>query len=320
MIPAILLKQPEQYKGLLDNLREGLYIVDRKRRIRYWNPAAEQISGFTSRQVIGRCCSDNILVHVDEGGCQLCQHACPLEHTMCDRQSRSALVYLHHRQGHRVPVQVRCEAILDERDQVVGAVEIFSRAIAERVLDEEMELLRRELHRDALTEIPNRRYMSRLLTSQIDQARRFDQPFGLLFIDLDHFKHINDQYGHEAGDRTLQTIARTISGALRPHDAFGRWGGEEFLMTAADATARQLADLARRLGMLVRTTRIHIDQAQPLQITTSIGGTWLSAEDDIQTLVARADAAMYQAKHKGRDRCVIQPPPGVEADLSAHVV
>lgn len=307
MIPASLFHEPDKYRGLLDNLGDGVYIVDRKRRIRYWNPAAERISGFSRDEVVGHRCADNILNHVDESGCELCKHACPLAHTMSDRQTRSALVHLHHKQGQRVTVLMRCEAITDENDQVVGAVEIFSARIAEQLLDDEMNCLRRELHMDTLTEAPNRRYLNQLLGSQVDRARRLDQTFGVLFIDLDHFKLINDEYGHDAGDKTLQTVTRTLAAAVRPRDHFGRWGGEEFLMMLSNVSPQSLADYALRLGMLIRTSKIHLPDDQMLHVTASIGGALLSPADTADTLVARADEAMYQSKQAGRDRFTMLP-------------
>lgn len=309
MIPASVFHEPEKYAGLLDNLGDGVYIVDRNRKIRYWNPAAEQISGFGPGDVVGRCCADNILMHVDDAGCELCKHDCPLAHTMDDSQTRSALVHLHHKQGHRVTVQVRCEAITDEHDQVVGAVEIFSPQFADRLLDEELSSLRQDMHLDTLTEAPNRRYMDHLLQWHIDRTRRLGDPLGVLFIDLDDFKMINDEFGHEAGDRTLQTVTRTLAAAVRPHDHFGRWGGEEFLMTLSNISPQAMTDFALRLGMLIRTTWVHLDEETTVQVTASIGGALLGPDDDLESLVARADEAMYQSKKEDGDRFTLLPTP-----------
>ena len=98
---------PESFQRIVDNLHDGLYLVDRNRVITYWNKAAERISGFAAADVIGKSCADNVLSHVDGKGCALCTGLCPLAETMCDGRLRQSEIYLHHKNGHRIPVAVR---------------------------------------------------------------------------------------------------------------------------------------------------------------------------------------------------------------------
>jgi PAS domain S-box-containing protein len=116
----------EFYKHLLDNLYDGVYFVDRDRRITYWNRAAEELTGFSADEVVGRCCFDNLLNHTDHCGEQLCHGRCPLHFTIEDGVSREADVFLCHKQGHRVSVSVRAAPIYDDQGCIVGAIEIFS--------------------------------------------------------------------------------------------------------------------------------------------------------------------------------------------------
>ena len=115
----------EPYKLWLDNLFDGAYVVDTKRVIQYWNKAAEELTGFTADEVVGRSSADNILNHVDLAGNLLCIIGCPLLGTLCDGQKREELVFLHHKQGHRIPIQIRVSPIQDESGKVIGAIEIF---------------------------------------------------------------------------------------------------------------------------------------------------------------------------------------------------
>ncbi len=112
------------YKNIIDNLYDGVYFVDRDRMITYWNKGAERISGYSAGQVIGRRCRDNLLNHVTANGVELCHDHCPLAAVMEDGRPREAEVYLHHADGHRVPVMVRATALRDEGGNIVGAVEI----------------------------------------------------------------------------------------------------------------------------------------------------------------------------------------------------
>ena len=111
--------------AVLDNLSDGVYFADRKRRILYWNKGAEQITGYSAGEVLGRRCRDNLLNHCDEKGRQLCVGRCPLLATMRDGRSREAQVYLCHKSGERRPVFVRVAPVRNSVGDVVGAVETF---------------------------------------------------------------------------------------------------------------------------------------------------------------------------------------------------
>jgi PAS domain S-box-containing protein len=112
-------------RALIDHLYDGVYYVDRGRRIRYWNQGAERLTGFAAASVVGHFCYDNLLNHVDASGTQLCRDGCPLAATMVDGEPREAEVFLRHREGHRVPIRVRTSPVRDREDKVIGAVEIF---------------------------------------------------------------------------------------------------------------------------------------------------------------------------------------------------
>jgi PAS domain S-box-containing protein len=216
------------YKNIIDSLYDGVYFVDRDRRITYWNKGAERISGYTDKQVIGRRCRDNLLNHVTANGVQLCQDHCPLAAVMEDGKPREAEVYLHHADGYRVPVMVRATALRDEEGQIIGAVESFSNN--ETVINARRRLqdLHQIAHTDSLTRIGNRQHMERRIRAAIVEFEDSQSRAGLLFMDIDHFKKINDTHGHNAGDLALRMVANTLRLALRATDTIGRWGGEEF--------------------------------------------------------------------------------------------
>jgi PAS domain S-box-containing protein len=118
--------QNDFYRELLDYLTDGIYFTDKERRIAYWNKGAEALAGYSSQEVIGKCCKDNLLMHVDALGRELCLHGCPLDATIQDGKPREAEVFLHHKNGHRVPIRVRIAAMRNDAGEIVGAVEAFS--------------------------------------------------------------------------------------------------------------------------------------------------------------------------------------------------
>lgn len=151
---------------------------------------------------------------------------------------------------------------------------------------------------DPLTGILNRLGLGRRLDEQIQLARRFAQPFALLILDLDHFKEINDRYGHQQGDVALQRFAARIRGNLRVTDIFGRWGGEEFLIVAPHLSLDEAEKLAEKLRQAVAETAFE----EGLCLTVSIGVTEYRDDERDTSLVERADQALYRAKASGRNR------------------
>lgn len=295
--------KPEIYEQIVENVIEGLYLTDTDREVIYWNETAKRITGYGAEEVVGKSCADNILRHVDDQGNKLCERMCPLAATMTDNEPREAKVYLHHKEGHRVPVLVRVSPLTDETGIVVGGVELFT-----DVSNQETNRLRlRELEQlamlDPLTKLANRRYLERILASSMEEWARCQTPFGLLFIDIDHFKTFNDTYGHDVGDEVLKFVAKTLISNARPFDLFGRWGGEEFVGILRNVSGDMLMEISNRMLQLVRNAYIR-HQNRSLHVTVSIGATLVTDKDTVESLLQRADELMYQSKKAGRDRVI----------------
>lgn len=293
------------YKEIIDNLYDGIYFVDRDRVITYWNKGAERITGYSAAETIGRACRENLLNHVTANGIQLCTHNCPLAAVMEDGNVREAEVFLHHADGHRVPVMIRATALRDQEGNVIGAIESFSNNAS--VIDARRKLreLRQVALTDALTGIGNRKHLEGRLSAVIAENRNNASPAGLLFMDVDHFKQVNDAYGHNTGDNVLRMVANTIRYALRGTDTIGRWGGEEFIAILYDMQEIEaLQAAAEKVRTLVEHSRLDVN-GRGLAVTVSVGGTLLCPDDTPELLVQRADQLMYRSKQAGRNRVTI---------------
>lgn len=299
-----MINDPAFYKEILENLSDGVYFVDRQRLITFWNKGAEQITGYSARQVIGKSCRDNILNHVTVDGLELCAEHCPLAATMDDGQSRAAEVFLHHASGHRVPVLVRSSPIRDAQGMVIGAVESFTDHTPYIQMRRKNEQLQRTILIDPLTGIGNRRHLEMKTKAALDELQETGDPFGLFFLDIDHFKRINDTYGHEREDKVLRMVGTTIRRSIRSSDTAGRWGGEEFMVLAANLNLKNLEAVAEKLRMLVEKSRLDLEQGS-LQVTVSLGATLATREDTPETLFKRADELMYTSKQQGRNRVTL---------------
>jgi diguanylate cyclase (GGDEF)-like protein len=158
---------------------------------------------------------------------------------------------------------------------------------------------------DTLTHIMNRRGITVALLDAMAQSERYRTPLTVAMADIDHFKQVNDTYGHEAGDKVLAEIAGVLADGLRMPDKVGRYGGEEFLIIFPHTTLAQARKIADRIRVSVGKHRIAVDDTR-LQLTISLGVTQFQRGEDLEQFLSRADRALYQAKEAGRNRVITQ--------------
>jgi diguanylate cyclase (GGDEF)-like protein len=167
--------------------------------------------------------------------------------------------------------------------------------------------LRRASRYDALTGLLNRSATDEALADEVQRARRLKQPFAVLMIDADHFKALNDRYGHAAGDRALQHMATLMMAQMRDIDRFGRWGGEEFVAVLPASEIAEAGVLAERLRERVAALPLYGEDG-PIAMTVSVGAAqWRGDGEAPAELLERADAALYRAKSAGRNRVEMAP-------------
>jgi len=287
------------YQDLLDQISDGVYFVTRERRITYWNGGAERITGFSAEEVLGHSCSEGMLRHIDDTGRQLCLGGCPLAAVMTDGEPREAQVYLHHKDGHRVPVTVRGRALRDRTDAIVGSVEVFSPHTAnpfagQRRIDDVGML-------DPVTGLPPRRLGELNLQTLMRAVAEGVTTLGVLFIDADRFKNVNDAHGHKTGDEVLRMVAQSTANGLRHGDVPIRWGGDEFLVLLPGIDQASLNATAERVRILVENSWIQEGETQA-RVSVSIGATMALPTETVDDLIDRSDRLMYASKHGGRNR------------------
>lgn len=157
---------------------------------------------------------------------------------------------------------------------------------------------------DQMTKLGNRAAFELAIKRQLGLSKRHGQPVSLVMLDVDHFKSINDRFGHPAGDACLTSIATTLRDALRDTDEVFRFGGEEFAVLLAETTREQALVVAERLRTAVAAKAVTAFQCEPISVTVSAGTATLKADDDRDSFIMRADKALYEAKRSGRN-CVI---------------
>lgn len=207
---------------------------------------------------------------------------------------------LGHMDKHRASEQARYDeakvqlSVMSERlQQLEGETEV----LRERLRDE-----RSQAQTDVLTGIPNRLAYEERLAQEVARWKRFSTPLVLLIWDVDHFKHINDNFGHKAGDKVLRTIARTLAGAIRETDFVARYGGEEFAHLMTGSSLADCLVVADRLRTVIESTGFHFRE-RAVTVTASCGLAQFRDGDSTESWFERADRALYRAKQAGRNRC-----------------
>ncbi len=244
--------------------------------------------------------------------------ACLLDYQLGDRNgleliraamaggARTPIVFLTAESSERVDIEAMNAGALDYL--VKG--EISSRTLERSLryalkLGDTLEALRKLATHDQLTSLLNRREFDRILAEERERSRRFGHPFGLVLLDIDHFKSVNDTHGHPIGDVVLQEVASRLVHSLRDVDRAARFGGEEFALIIMQADRKIAREAAERACELVRRAPFILDSGLELRITISAGVASMPADAlSRDELVAAADKALYAAKAQGRNRVV----------------
>ncbi|PKN25212.1 MAG: sensor domain-containing diguanylate cyclase [Deltaproteobacteria bacterium HGW-Deltaproteobacteria-22] len=294
------------FKHVIDRISDAVFLVDTEGLIIYANDAVQRITGYAGRDIIGHHCCRSFLHQIDEDGANLCAtEGCLGQQVFADMKPREQNSYIMHKSGYRIPVLLRLSPILGEDGKVVGVAHILRDNTENVLIYQNLEELQKQVYLDPLTGLFNRRYMEKRLEDKLDEFRRYQWIFGVLFIDVDHFKNVNDEHGHAVGDEILKLVSRTFQSNTRPSDVFGRWGGEEFLGLIGSAGDRDLFQIARRFRILVANSGLQKD-LEIIRVTISVGATLCQAGDTIESVVERADQLMYQSKQSGRNRVTME--------------
>jgi diguanylate cyclase (GGDEF)-like protein/PAS domain S-box-containing protein len=199
-----------------------------------------------------------------------------------------------------VPIDFQITPILDNFGQIIGLLPTAVDITERKKLEEE---LNRQANIDYLTDLPNRRSFMEQGEAEFSRTQRYENPLAILMLDIDHFKKINDDYGHQAGDVVLKKLAMIFQDVLRKVDITGRLGGEEFAVILPETTIDKAVEVAERLRELISTTAVCLPAELQIHFTVSIGiAAFVDKNTNFDMLLNEADKALYRAKEAGRNR------------------
>jgi PAS domain S-box-containing protein/diguanylate cyclase (GGDEF)-like protein len=289
---------------ILDGVSDGVYFVDRDRRIRLWNRGAEEISGFPAKEVVGRCCPDNILQHIDDEGTHLCVGDCPLTAAMHTGKYQEAEIYLHHRRGFRKPVLVKVKPVYDAEKNLVGAVETFCDNTRVHSAEAEIERLKSYSLFDPVAGVGNKQFIESQIQSALspDGTRRI--PLAVLHVRLSGLEEIGARHGAEIGNETIQVIGQTLTGALRSGDCRGHVSKYEFVSLLLNARENDAKAVGNRFINLIRESSLRFAKFD-LRVGASVRGTCVRPSDTVDSILRRVARIQNSIEYDGASGVVM---------------
>jgi len=284
----------------LDSIGEGVLRADSQGNVTYLNRIAEKVTGWSREEAHGRPVADvfRLIDGASRAAVDPALRAATQENEAASSMAGSANCILVRRDGFEVDIESRTTLIHEYGKRVSGTIVAFRDVSADRAKSLEMSHLAQH---DALTDLPNRVLFNDRLTQAISLAERHGKQLAVMFVDLDHFKKINDSLGHDVGDKLLQSVAARLKASVRRSDTISRLGGDEFVVLLSQVEHAEDAAISARKALRALTAPHAID-GKSLDVNVSIGvSTYPIDGQDAESLLNRADNALYEAKQRGRN-------------------
>ncbi len=293
-----LFLERERAQVTLNSIGDAVISTDVAGNVTYLNAVAESMTGWSRHEASGRPLQD-VLQIIDGDTREPALNPLALAVTHNETVGLSAHCVLIRRDGYESAIEDTAAPIHDRRGQVVGAVIVFHDVSVARAMSLRMSYLAQH---DCLTELPNRMLLNDRLTQAIALTHRHGKSLAVLFLDVDHFKHINDSLGHRIGDQLLKSLAQRLVNCVRSSDTVSRQGGDEFVVLLTEVVrAEDVAATADKI--LCAVSLPYRIEHQDLRVTVSVGiGVYPTDGADAETLLKNADLALLHAKSRGRSQ------------------
>ena len=290
------------YKEILQAIDAPIAIVNEDNIICYWNKSSERLTGFRAEEVLGQPYNSSQFLPEPES--QAKKQSFGINSVLRDGIPATWKGFIVRKNGQRVPVESRISPIREKQTgKIIGAIGILHDISVLASMEQTMKDMLVTSRLDHLTGINNRHSIDTILESEMERSQRYNQPLALIMLDLDNFKGVNDNYGHEIGDLVLRETGSLLSFNLRLPDSVGRWGGEEFVILLPGSDLEKGRKTAERIREYIATIKIpNVDR----KITASLGVSQYILGMSAVELVSKADKAMYKAKQNGKNQVCIE--------------
>lgn len=286
------------YQNLLDNLYEGIYYVDIKKTIKYWSSGAERITGYSSDEVLGKRCSEDILKPQSLDGREMCKTNCILTDTLKTGSFAQTEIYITHKDGHKVLIALRVAPMYDHIGKIVGVTQIFTDSKDNIDLDEKEAESRKTAYFDPITKLPNKNSFEMVLNSTFSGFRRNNWSFGIFLFTVDNFDKLKNIYDLESCNEILKKVSYAIVDNLRPFDTLGKWSEQEFAAIVINVDDDKLTLIGERIKTLIEKTTIPVGKGST-KLTLSIGASIASQNDSSEILMSKVKSHLEHSIKKG---------------------
>ena len=287
---------------LLENMHDAVVFIDASLRVSFWNHGAERLTGISNSSVCHRQWSSELLKMQSEKGDAITVEDCPVANAIYSGVQSLRRLTVSGRSGAPVAVDTHTIPVVTNDGTALGAILLLHDASSEISLEKRCQNLHEKATKDPMTQVANRAEFDRVLELFVNTHRQQQVPCSLIICDLDHFKQVNDNFGHPAGDEAIKSLATILKNSCRPGDLVARYGGEEFVLLYADcdnASATRRAERVRK--ELAKTEQSELGGRS---VTASFGVTEIQPGDTPETMLRRADRGLLMAKAKGRNNVV----------------
>jgi len=279
---------PDILERMLQDKKAGIYALDTKRVITFWNEGAQKITGYESSEILGLSCMDNILNHIDSKGVRLCEKNCPASRAMQDGLPKRAEIFLHHKNGHRVPVVATVYPVKNYDGTVSGVIEVFND------LSEKDRKSQGPFY-DQLTGILCKLAVEQKIRQAEEDFKNSAVSFGLLCFGIDNLFQISQNYTQNTAQRVVLMAANNLSANLRITDETGIWTNDSFMLIVKFVDREQLHDIAQ--NMLITMNNCFLKEGSEIVMASvSAGGSIFGKDDSFYSITQRVENNLEKAR------------------------
>jgi len=282
---------PETYRDILDSLQIGVSVLDLQKKIVFWSDGAEQITGYARIDVLGHSSEENILLHCNQIGCEMCAGKCPTATALHQVRPVEAMSFIHHKSGHRTPVHSWAIPLRDKQGSLIGIIQTFEPEFAVAGPDPNDRSMQERGCLDDITGLPNQAMMHSHLREMLGTFAELQIPFGIFCVEVFELSQFRARYGQEAATSMLLVLARTLRNAVWPADFVGRWSESQFLVILSGCGEDAVQSVSQRVLKMMASATIRW-WGEELSVAVSMGRAGALAGDTVESLLQRAQPAL----------------------------
>lgn len=286
---------------LLDYTTDGCVLLDGDKKIVYWNKTAEDLTGFTREEMMGKSCQSENPLYTDYSGQNICASSCVCDKALKEKKPQVLEIFIQNKAGYRLPARLKVLPVINADGQATGIVEIFTSSSPAITIPLRVPELERMQLLDIDTGLPNRFYMEMYLKNRIAEFHKYNLSFGVIYADIDNYNKVQERFGRFNGAKLIRMIARTLQKNIRYLDLVARWDNEEFIICLLNIDENRLDIVANKLRLLVAESYITVETGL-LNATISMGASLVQRFDTVESLIKRAEQLMLHSKWLGRNR------------------